>query len=86
MNNPESIPVIHRFYEAIDTLIVKKEIRGVQTFTRQYHINRWNFSTVRKNPESDMFQLSWLSYIVNDYGVSAEWLLTGRGKMFKGNK
>lgn len=86
MNNPESIPVIRRFYEAIDTLIVKKEIRGVQTFTRQYHINRWNFSTVRKNPESDMFQLSWLSYIVNDYGVSAEWLLTGRGKMFKGNK
>jgi hypothetical protein len=83
MNNPESIKIINRFFEALDMLIASRELRGAQTFTKKYGINTWNFKTVRKNPESDMFQLVWISYLVNDYGVSAEWLMTGKGGMFK---
>ncbi len=83
MNNPDSIPVIKRFYEALDVVIMQKRIRGVQTFTREHNINRRNFITVRNNPVSDMFQLSWLTFIVKDFGVSSDWLLTGRGNMFK---
>lgn len=82
MNSPDSVVIIKRFYEALSAVIAKKEIRGVQTFTREHEINRWNFLTVSQNPESDMFQPAWLGYIVKDFGVSAKWLLTGRGNMF----
>jgi hypothetical protein len=82
MNNPESIAIINRFYEAIDVLISERQLRGVKTFTDKYNINRWNLNTVRKNPESDMFQLVWVSYLITDFGVSAEWIMTGKGWMF----
>ena len=82
MNNPESIGIIKRFYEAIDMLIASKVIRGKQTFTNRYGINRWNFNTVRQKPESDMFQLVWIAYLVSDFGISAEWIMTGKGGMF----
>jgi len=82
MNNPESIAIIKRFYEAIDMLIAGKVIRGKQTFTKKYDINRRNFATVQRKPESDMFQLVWISYLVTDFGISAEWIMTGRGPMF----
>lgn len=83
MNNPESIKIIERFYEALDVCIQLKKIRGVQTFTRAHEINRWNFNTVRANPESDMFQLVWISYLCKDFDVSIEWIMTGNGQMFK---
>jgi hypothetical protein len=81
MNNPESVEIIKRFYETIDFLKTSRQIRGIQTFTNKYGINKRNFYTVRKNPESDMFQLIWLSHLINDYGISAEWLMTGKGGM-----
>jgi hypothetical protein len=81
MNNPESIEIINRFYEALDFLKESKQLRGIQTFTNKYEINKRNFYAVRKNPCSDMFQLIWISHLINDYGISAEWLMTGKGGM-----
>lgn len=72
-----------RFFEALDHLKETKVIRGRQTFTREHGINRWNMNTCQKIPQSNMFQPSWLTYLANDYGVSPDWLLTGRGSMMK---
>ncbi|MDD4820281.1 MAG: hypothetical protein PHD21_05555 [Flavobacteriales bacterium] len=83
MQTPESQKVIKRFFEAIYALKARGDIRGKQTFTVRYCINRWNFNTLEKEPERDIFQTAWLSFLVNDYGVSADWLLTGKGDMFK---
>lgn len=82
MQTEDSQKIIKRFYEAVRALIERKVIRGKQTFTTRYNINRWNFNTQEKEPERDQFQIVWLSYLVNDYGVSAKWLLTGKGEMF----
>lgn len=86
MNNPESVQIINRFYKAIDTLVATKVIRGKQTFTNMYNIDRRRFVAVSRNPESDAFQLVWITYIVKDFGVSAQWVMTGNGEMFVADK
>lgn len=78
--------IVSRFFEAISFLIEHKHIRGVQTFTKKYGINRWNFYTVKEQPESGMFEVGWLENLVQDFGISAEWLLTGNGPMIKENR
>ena len=82
MNNSESIQIIERFFKVIDVLVLTKEIRGIKTFTDRYNIDRRNFYQIRKQPEKDMFQMAWLAHLINDFGVSAQWLMTGNGEMF----
>ena len=82
MQTTESQAVIRRFFEALYALKARKDIRGKQTFTNQYGINRWNMNTLEKDMSRDIFQVAWLTYLVRDYGVSSQWLLTGLGAMF----
>lgn len=86
MQTEESQAVVRRFFQALYLLKDRKVIRGKQTFTARYGINRWNFNTLEKQPERDMFQAAWLTYLVRDYGVSARWLLTGDGEPIVPNK
>ena len=72
-----------RFFEALQRLKDDRKIRGKQTFTRDHEINRWNMNTLEKDPSRDIFQVAWLTYLIEDYGVSAQWLLTGVGKFYK---
>lgn len=74
--------IVVRFFVAIHKLIEYKVIRGKKTFTDRYNINRWNFNTIEKDPSSKMFDVNWLSHMVTDYKVSAQWLLTGEGSFF----
>ena len=71
MNTPESQEVVRCFFEALYRLKADRRIRGKQTFTP------------RKNVSRDIFQPAWLSFLVRDYGVSADWLLTGRGDFYR---
>lgn len=79
----EGISVTQRFFEVIDALKASKKIRGLQTFTREYNINRWNLCTVKKHPEVSVLKPEWIVYLVRDYGVSSEWILLGKGSMFR---
>jgi hypothetical protein len=82
MQTEGSQEIIKRFFEVIYALKEQKVIRGKQTFTAKYGINRWNLNTLEKNHSSDIFQVEWLVHLVNDYEASAQWLITGKGQMF----
>lgn len=86
MQTPESQVIVKRFFEALYRLKADRKIRGKQTFTREYGINRWNMNTLEKEPERDIFQASWLTFLVRDYGVSPMWLLTGVGDFYQKKK
>lgn len=79
----EGIAVTNRFFEAINMLKAQKKIRGLQTFTRQYDINRWNMNTVKSNPSKSVLKPEWIVYLVRDYGVSSDWIITGKEPMFR---
>ena len=83
MQTIESHAIVRRFFEALYRLKEDRKIRGKQTFTREYGINRWNLNTLEKEPERDIFQAAWLTYLVKDYDVSPMWLLTGFGDFYQ---
>lgn len=82
MNTPVTQEIIGRFYESLDAVIANKTIRGVQTYCRLYGIDRRNLLANKKDLSRGWFQVSWLVPLIEVYGVSARWLMTGRGNMF----
>ena len=86
MQTTDSQKVIRRFFEALRYLKGQKVIRGKKTFTDKFDINRWNLNTLEKDVSRDIFQAAWLTYLVDEYGVSADWLLTGRGDILSGRQ
>lgn len=81
MQTPDSQKIISRFFQALYYLKSQRVIRGKQTFTTKFKINRWNMNTLEKDMTRDIFQPAWLTYLVVEYNISAEWLLTGRGEI-----
>jgi len=80
--SPDIIPVNQRFFQAIDALVKKRELRGLQTFTRLHHLNYWNVSTLRKEPDKHILKPEYILYLVSCHNVNANWLFTGKGEMF----
>lgn len=81
MQTEDSQKVVGRFFEALYRLKDLGIIRGKKTFTERFGVNRWNLISLEKDHSRDIFQPAWLTYLVNEYGVSAQWLLTGQGEM-----
>lgn len=78
-----TIDIMLRFYEAVDALIESKRIRGKQTYCTLAGIDKRNFYGQRKDINRGWFQVSWMVPLITEFGLSSEWLLTGKGKMLK---
>lgn len=83
MTQQDRVNITGRFFAAIDELKARKTIRGLATFTNRYNINRWNLINVRDNPANTILRPEYIAYLVEGYNVSAEWILLGKGQMFK---
>ena len=88
--NPLAMEVQRRFFEALDVAIHYGRYSSLQDFCTQYDFNRTKYSWVRSyldKPISEMrykmIDIDALTHICEDFNVSADWLLTGRGKMLK---
>lgn len=82
-NNEDALKIHARFFEAIDTLIEQKKIRGLGSFTRANDLNYGNFFQVRKFPETKILKPEFLLYLCRDFGVNPTWLILGEGEMFR---
>jgi len=78
-----SADIAKRFFAALDYLINNKTIRGYQTFTARNGITRTNLNIILRNPESLALKPVYLSWLAEQYGISARWLLTGAGEMLE---
>lgn len=91
--NPQAIAIQRRFFEALDLAISLGKITGVKGFCDDHQLNRTKYSCIKNSLDKPldetnykMIDLDALSAICTDFGVSAEWLLLGRGKMLKSEK
>ena len=83
MNSFISTQINDRYFQALDTVINLGLIRGIQTFTNEHNIDRRNFLSTKKESSTRQIRLDWIYYLVNDFNVSAGWIITGKGGMFK---
>lgn len=79
----EGVAITERFFKVIDTLSDARHLRGLQTFTNKYKLNRRNLLHVKESPNNSVLKPEVLAHLVRDYGVSGEWLLTGEGHVFQ---
>lgn len=84
--NEENKQIVERFFEALQFLKENGTIRGEHTFVTKYGINNQNLYQLKQDMTRKIFNPCWLTYLVRDYGVSADWLLTGEGEILKNCK
>lgn len=88
--NPAAIEITRRFFQALNLAIELGKIDGVKGFCTAHHLNRVKYATLKNDIEKPVDEMQYktididaLAAICFDFGVSADWLLTGRGKMLK---
>lgn len=72
-----------RFKEAWD--IVTSKHGEKQRFFKKYDIVYTNFHRSITQPGNNI-RIEHLAFFTHEFGVSAEWILTGRGSMFSGTR
>ena len=83
MQNKDSTEIIERFFLAIETMKHDRVLGGLTPFCARYGIDKRNLYKLRDDKTRDIFQAAWLQYLVRDYGISADWLLTGVGDFYR---
>lgn len=81
MTQQEHIEIVGRFFEALENLKATRRIRGLQTFARSCGVDRRSLRRLMAQPEKYSLKVGWVVHLVREYGINADWLLTGEGKM-----
>ena len=88
---PQVRDIQTRFFEAVDMLIESGKIKSLQAFCSEYGLHRPKYSNLRTMAKDHtrlgtgykLIDIDSLAYLVADFGVSSEWLLLGKGGMFR---
>ena len=72
-----------RFFQALDMIVQSGAIRGEATFCNEHNIDRRNFQKTRIKPTEQRIRIEWIYYLSTDFNISADWIFTGKGGMFR---
>lgn len=75
MQNELSQQINKRFFQKLDEIVSEGKTTYYQ-FCMKHDISRRNFVRLKNEPQRE-FQMSWLKILVEEYGASASWLITG---------
>lgn len=75
--------ISERFLLAVDEILASKTWKSETQFCKHHGINRGNLYQLRQDPSRKIFTADWLTFLVEDYGYSPEWLITGKGRAKK---
>jgi hypothetical protein len=80
---PVAEKIQSRFFKALNTLIRQEKIHTLNSFCLKYGLHKSKYYELRDGGHYKFIDIDALNYLVKDYGVSADWLITGKGKMFR---
>ncbi len=88
--NPQAIEITRRFFQALNLAIELGKVDGIKGFCEKHHLNRVKYATLKTTIDKPIDEMTYkcidvdaLAGICNDCGVSADWLLLGRGDILK---
>ena len=76
-----TLQINERFFAAVASLKKQRLLGGLKGFSERYNVVLGNLYTI-KTRKRGAVKAEYLHFLVVDYGLSAEWLLTGKGGMF----
>ncbi len=82
MQIEDNVKIINRFFKILEHLRTLKVLRGKGGFANKYGVEQTHLRRLEREPHRGGFQVAWLMYLVRDYNVSPEWILTGKGKRY----
>lgn len=78
-----------RFFKALEALMSSGKIENLASFCEAYGLYRIKYSRLRTHINEPKKETLYkyvdnaaLGYLVKDFGISAEWMLTGKGNMY----
>lgn len=74
--------VMERFFLAMETCKERKLLKSYRRYCISNGITTNCFFLQRKDRNRGFFEISWAVPLIEECGVSAYWMLTGKGTMF----
>lgn len=80
-----------RFFEALDLLIESGEISSLAAFCKEHDLHRAKYSNLRTfSKDKDkpgtgykFIDIDALAYLCENHNISSDWILSGKGGMFR---
>ena len=80
-SSPESEAIRVRFFQAF-AILKERKIGTIYEFAKKYDLDKSDLMKLR-TVERKSIPGWYLAALINDYGVSADWLLLGEGEALK---
>lgn len=77
-----TIDIMNRFFSAVERCRELKLINSLTEYCDKIGAAKPHFYMQRKDLYKGFFEAGWMLPLIEDCGVSAHWLMTGKGTMF----